>query len=145
MERLPQLVSVNAEYRIKRYIPAYQGPGPVVSETAAPLKRRYITEYLAATVVNTSMNNMGISSSDVCAYGELPNNRIGVDPEGIIVCKSGKSFRNVMSEKGSSTGTPSYLYYDNYIGQRIIPGKSSIPGASKRITYCAGSCSKTSH
>lgn len=146
LERLPQLVESNGEYRIKRYVSALPESDPyipLVSELATPLERRYITEYLNATVINTSMNNVGISSADVCAYGELPSKRIGIDAEGIIVCRSGRSFRNVNSEKGSSTGTPSYLYYDNYIGQRILPGRSGMPGATKRITYCAGPCTKS--
>lgn len=133
IERLPELVESGAEYRIKFY--------PSTNELEEDASC-YEGQYLDAVVINTSMNNVGISSSDVCAYSEMPTNDNN-SREGIIVCKSGRRFRQVIQEKGSSTGTPGYLYYDNYIGQRIIPGRAGMPGAGKRITYCAGPCEKS--
>jgi hypothetical protein len=59
----------------------------------------------------------------------------------LIVCKSGKVFKNVSQNKSAATGTPGRLMYENYIGTMAPRGpKQGPPGSFKRIDFCDGPC-----
>lgn len=92
----------------------------------------------AQHIKHTDHNNYGINDTDTCVYLETDP----IKKTGIVVCTSGKTFLDVHTSIGSATGTPSYLYFSNYLGYANLPvtKEQHMPGASRRITYCVGPC-----
>lgn len=84
-------------------------------------------------IVDTRMNKVGLTDEN-CKY----------NLEGSIICKDtdGKEtvIDNVKVITGSSTGTPPWLEYSNYIGQTsgtvgYTEGTSGAPGSGRRTIY----------
>lgn len=92
-----------------------------------------------ARIIKTDQNQLDISPNDLCAYLEINFNN---QKSNIIICKSGKIFKDIKSITGSSTGTPPHLLYKNYIGYYLPKSNKykTMPGQARRITYCVGAC-----
>jgi len=83
--------------------------------------------------VDTTNNKVGLKYVEVCKF----------NPESAkIICKTKEGaespevfFDSVEVVEGSSTGTPPWLQYSNYIGQTIGEDAHGIPGAGKRTIY----------
>lgn len=89
------------------------------------------------TFINKSIkidfNKVGIEKDDTCRY---------ISKKNIIMCKSGKSFKDIEIIVGSSTGTPPWLMYKNYIGYYLPKSnrKKTLPGQARRVIFCNGKC-----
>ncbi len=95
-----------------------------------------------AVELDTWKNKVKIKKIDGrCLYAKIDPKIPGFENiENVIVCKSGKVFKNVKREEGSSTGTPPHLMYDDYIGYMTVPSQKTInghllPGSGRRTTF----------
>lgn len=88
--------------------------------------------------IDTRNNTVGIGEDDSCTVAWVGGGDI-TPAQYVISCKSGKAFRNVAASVSSSTGTPGYLMYSNYIGTQLL-SKGTMPGAGQRLNYCKGTC-----
>ena len=84
-------------------------------------------------IVNINFNKVGIEKNDICQY---------LGKKNIIMCKSGKCFKDINIIVGSSTGTPPWLMYKNYIGYYLPKSNKQkmLPGQARRIIFCHGKC-----
>lgn len=83
--------------------------------------------------INTELNKVGIEKNDICQY---------LGKKNIIMCKSGKCFKDINIIVGSSTGTPPWLMYKNYIGSYLPKSNKQkmLPGQARRLIFCHGKC-----
>lgn len=83
-----------------------------------------------AQAITIDGNSVGLSRKASAFYIEAFNS---------IVCSTGEVFNNPHAETSSVTGTPTGLYYTNYIGSTYPKQKiKNMPGAGKRIDYFLG-------
>lgn len=62
-----------------------------------------------------------------------------VYPTGRITCGKDNLFVDLTVLRGSPTGTPPWLTYDNYIGSYVEPSKGpKMPGSGTRIMFFNG-------
>lgn len=77
----------------------------------------------------------GIKNGVVCTYTktEVIDPKTGHKKDHYVVtCADGSHFDNVVEVIGSSTGTPAWLTYTNFIGSYIVAGtESRMPGATR--------------
>ncbi len=83
--------------------------------------------------IKTDQNKVKIDNTDMCVY---------IPKYNIIMCKSGKCFKNISKIVGSSTGTPPWLMYKNYIGYYLPESNkyAKLPGEARRVIFCDGPC-----
>ena len=83
--------------------------------------------------IKTDQNKVNIDNTDMCVY---------IPKHNIIMCKSGKCFKNIEKIVGSSTGTPPWLMYKNYIGYYLPESNkyAKLPGEARRVIFCDGPC-----
>lgn len=146
--RGPQLVEKDGGYYIKVFCPENTPVGeplsveisqPWTATTTQSMSYQYIP---ARGILNVATNNVGLDKFDTCAYAEIPSSCTGINPQRVVVCKSGRVFPNVYQSIRSSTGTPSYLRFSNYIGDIKLAGttRMSTGGSDKSISFCNGPC-----
>ncbi|HVX00611.1 MAG TPA: hypothetical protein VHA52_09290 [Candidatus Babeliaceae bacterium] len=96
---------------------------------------------LPAVSLHTNFNKVGIDpSTDICGFATVPaNNQVKVAATNLVVCTSGKVFKNLGTGSAGATGTPPYLWVNNYMGN-IFNTPGSAVGAGKQLYVCYGAC-----
>ncbi|MCL4360919.1 hypothetical protein M1446_01015 [Candidatus Dependentiae bacterium] len=112
-----------------------RGDEPHIKITIGSGKHEDIYEFKAQWI-----DEHKFGQNEDCAYFKVPKElRSVIGTRSMIVCSSGRVFRNIGTVKGSSTGTPPHLMYKNYIGYNV-ESEGSMPGQGRRIVYCIGNC-----
>lgn len=92
--------------------------------------------------IYTRNNKVGVKENEFCYVIYDPKQNYD---NAIIICKNKspqvKLFKNVGKIVGSSTGTPGWLEYSNYIGHKPLDSnKPGLVGGGRRVIFCDGPC-----